>query len=101
MLDVINKAFLIGVGLAAETKEKIDGHVKELVEKGNLTEKQGKDLVADILKKSEKTRKDLQKHVEKLVEETMHKLHLPTKADVTKLETRIKKLEAAAKPKKK
>jgi len=33
MLDSIHKMFLAGVGFAAMTKEKIDEHIKELVEK--------------------------------------------------------------------
>jgi len=49
MLDSIHKMFLAGVGLAAMTKDKIDEHVKELVEKGKLTEKEGREVADEML----------------------------------------------------
>ena len=95
MLDTIYKTFLVGVGLAVATKEKIDAHIKELVEKGKLSEKEGRDLAEDLLKKSKQARKDLQKEVEKRVGEILHKLQIPSKKDIEKLTARVKKLEAA------
>jgi len=95
MLDTIYKTFLAGVGLAVATKEKIDAHIEELVEKGKLSEKEGRDLAEDLLKKSKQARKDLQKQVEKWVDEVLHKLQIPSKSDMEKLKARVKKLEAA------
>jgi len=97
MLDAIYKTFLVGVGLAAVTKEKIDAHVNELVEKGRLSEKEGRDLAEDMLKKSEQARKDLQKRIETSVEQALHRLNLPSRQDLEKLATRIDKLETAKK----
>jgi len=95
MLDAIHKMFLAGVGFAAMTKDKIDEHVKELVERGKLTEKEGREIAEDMLKKSEQARKDLQERVEKLVQETLQKLHVASREDIEKLASRIEKLEAA------
>jgi len=94
MLDAIHKMFLAGVGLAAMTKDKIDEHVKELVEKGKLTEKEGRELAEDVLKKSKQAKKDLEKQVEKQVQQTLQTLQIASKEDVEKLEARIEKLEA-------
>jgi polyhydroxyalkanoate synthesis regulator phasin len=82
------------VGLAAMTKDKIDEHVKELVEKGKLTEKEGRELAEDVLKKSKQAKKDLEKQVEKQVQQTLQTLQIASKEDVEKLEARIEKLEA-------
>jgi len=95
MLDAIHKMFLAGVGFAAMTKDKIDEHIKELVERGKLTEKEGREMAEDMLKKSEQARKDLQERVEKLVQETLQKLHVASREDIEKLAARIEKLEAA------
>ena len=95
MLDAIHKMFLAGVGLAAMTKDKIDEHVKELVEKGKLTEKEGREIAEDMLKKSEQAKKDLEKQVEKQVQQTLQALQIASKEDVEKLSARIDKLEAA------
>jgi polyhydroxyalkanoate synthesis regulator phasin len=94
MLDAIHKMFLAGVGLAAMTKDKIDEHIKELVEKGKLTEKEGREIAEDMLKKSEQAKEDLEKQVEKQVQQTLQALQIASKEDVEKLTARIEKLEA-------
>jgi len=95
MLDAIHKMFLAGVGLAAMTKDKIDEHVKELVEKGKLSEKEGREIADEMLKKSKQAKDDLEKQVEKQVQQTLQSLQIASKEDVEKLEARIEKLEAA------
>jgi len=94
MLDSIHKMFLAGVGLAAMTKDKIDEHIKELVEKLKLTEKEGREIAEDMLKKSKQAKEDLEKQVEKQVQQTLQTLQIASKEDVEKLEARIEKLEA-------
>ncbi|RKY25539.1 MAG: hypothetical protein DRP62_00900 [Planctomycetota bacterium] len=95
MLDSIHKMFLAGVGLAAMTKDKIDEHIKELVEKGKLTEKEAREMADDMLKKSEQARKDLQKQVEEFVKQTLQTIRVASKKDVEDLAARVEKLEAA------
>ena len=94
MLDSIHKMFLAGVGFAAMTKDKIDEHIKELVEKGKLTEKEGREMADDMLKKSKQAKEDLEKQVEKLVQQTLETLQIPSKKEVEELAARIEKLEA-------
>ncbi len=95
MLDSIHKMFLAGVGLAAMTKDKIDEHIKELVEKGKLTEKEGREIADDMLKKSKQAKEDIEKQVEELVQKTLGTLKIASKEEVEKLSARIEKLEAA------
>jgi len=94
MLDSIHKMFLAGVGFAAMTKDKIDEHIKELVEKGKLTEKEGREIADDMLRKSKQAKEDLEKQVEKLVQQTLETLRIPSKKEVEELAARIEKLEA-------
>jgi poly(hydroxyalkanoate) granule-associated protein len=86
--------FLAGVGFAAMTKDKIDEHIKELVEKGKLTEKEGREMADDMLKKSKQAKEDLENQVEKLVQQTLGTLQIPSKKEVEELAARIEKLEA-------
>jgi len=99
MFDLIKKTLLTGVGLAAMTKDKIEELAKELTEKGKLTEKEGKELVDDLLKKSEKAKKDLEKDIEKVVKNTMKKMNIASGEELSNLTKRVKKLETALKEK--
>ena len=95
MKDFLEKGFLMSLGLAALTKEKLDKAVEDLVERGKVSEKEGRELADDLLAKSEDFRKDLSQRVEKMVADTLAGLSVPTREDLQKLEARIAKLEQA------
>ena len=94
MFDLIKKTILTGVGLAAMTRDKFEELAKELTERGEISEKEGKELVDDLLKKSKQAKEDLEKQVEKLVQQTLGTLQIPSKKEVEELAARIEKLEA-------
>ena len=97
MFDLLKKATLMGIGITSMTKDKIEELTKEIVKEGNLSEEEGKKLVEDLLKQSDEARKDLESRVEKLVKSALKKLDIPSRADVGKLQARIKKLETQIK----
>ena len=99
MFELIKKTMLTGVGLAGLTKDKIEKLAKELARKGKLSEEEGKKLVDDLLKRSERIKKDLEAQIERAVKNTMKKMNLATREDVLKLTERMKKLEQALKEK--
>jgi len=100
MLETINKAFLLGLGLASMAGEKVEQCAKELAEKGQMSQQEARKLAQEMLEKSQKVRKDLQAQVEKWMQENLPKMSLATKDDLAKLEARIAKLESAGKKKK-
>ena len=95
MFETLNKAFMIGVGLAAMAKENVEDLAKDLVEKGKLSETEARSMAEDMLKKSAKARENLRAQVDKWLEQSLHKMHLPSKEDVDHLKDRIAKLEQA------
>jgi len=93
MLEFIKKAIFIGAGLASMTAEKIEEAVAEIVRKGEISEKQGRELVQDLKERSGKARKELGEKVEKMIEEALKRLNLPTRREIEELKTRIERLE--------
>lgn len=89
MFDLIKKTLLTGVGLGVMTKDKVE----ELARKGELSEKEGKELIDDLLKKSEQAREDLEAKIEGLVRKALEKLNVGTKKDITQLNAKIECLE--------
>lgn len=100
MFDFIKKTMLVGAGLAAMTREKIEGMVDELVKKGELSEKEGKEMVDELVKKSKSVKKDLEKKVEKIVADTVKKLNIPTRDELTELKEKIERMEKSQEDKK-
>ena len=95
--ELIRKTVLTGIGLAALTKEKIEEVVKEVVEKGKLSEKEGKEFIDELLKKSEDTKEKVEGQIEKAVQATLKKMNLVTRDDLSKLEKQIKQLKKSIK----
>lgn len=93
MIDLIKKGLMAGVGLAVMTKDKIEELVKEIIEKGEISEQEGKELIDKLQKKAEQARRDLEQKIEGIVEKTLEKMNVPTKKDITEMEERIKELE--------
>jgi len=95
MFAFIKKSLLAGIGLALMTKDKVEELGKELVERGEMSEKEGKEFIDELVKKSEKARKDLDGKIERLVQDAIEKTNVATKKDIEKLAARIEQLERA------
>ncbi|MCK4653338.1 MAG: phasin family protein [Candidatus Cloacimonetes bacterium] len=93
MFDLLKKTMLTGIGIASMTKDKIEELGKKISKESKLTEEEGKKMVNDLLKQSEKAREDLEAQVQKFVKIALEKLDIPTREDFNRLEKRIKKLE--------
>lgn len=99
MLDVIKKIAFTGIGLAFLTKEKLEELSKEIIEKGKLSEQEGKDFIAELKKKSEQAKNDLETQLDDMVNKTIQKMNLVTRDDLTRLEERINELSEILKEK--
>jgi polyhydroxyalkanoate synthesis regulator phasin len=99
MFEFIKKAIYIGAGLASMTAEKIEEAVEEIVKKGEISEKQGKELIQDLKEKSGKAKKDFGERIDKVVNDTLQKLNIPMRTEVEELRARIEQLEKAAEKK--
>ena len=95
MIDLVKKALLTGVGIAALSKEKIEELGKELAEKGKLTEQEGKALVEQLLASSEEARKDFQAQVESKVQQALEKMDLAKKSELDALREEVEALKQA------
>lgn len=91
MKDILKKAVLFGVGVAAMSRDQIDRFVKQLEKKKIINVKEGKKLVSNLLKESEKSKKKVQDEIEKQVKFALKKIPLATKKDLEDLEKKIKK----------
>jgi len=61
MEDFLRKSFLAGIGLLALTEEKFRKNIESFIEKGEITEKEGKDLLGKFKERYQDFLKDLEK----------------------------------------
>jgi polyhydroxyalkanoate synthesis regulator phasin len=97
MFDLIKKMAYTGLGLAFMTKEKVEELSKEMVERGKLSEAEGKEFIDELEKKSEEARKKVEKQIHDAVKDALKKMNIPTRDDVLKLEKQIEELTKSIK----
>ena len=99
MFELLRKTIWLGAGLAVMTTEKIEEGVAEIVKKGQLSEKEGKELIADLLEKSKEAKKELAEKVGKIITLTLQKMNLPSRKEMEELRARLDRLEKGAEKK--
>ncbi|MBI3271986.1 MAG: phasin family protein [Planctomycetes bacterium] len=92
----LRRIVLAGVGAVAVAQEEYETFISRLVAKGEIAEKDGKQLLADLLSRQKKAAKDgagkLTGALDNRIERIFHKMHIPTKSDVATLAQRIEEL---------
>lgn len=87
--DTLRKVLLAGIGALALAQDEIEALVNRLVERGELAEKDGRQLIREMMEKQKKENKKVEEYVTKRVEETLTRLNIPTRADVEALSKKI------------
>ena len=93
MLDFIKKTMLTGIGIAMKTKDELEEWVKEIVKKGEMSEKEGKNFLDDLKEKSEKAQKDFEEKIESKFKDLLKKADIATRDDVNDLKNEIEELK--------
>ena len=101
MFELIRKTVLAGLGAATLTKEKAEGFVDELVQRGEVTAEERPKFVKELVARAEESEKELEEKVNESVGKAIEKLGIPTKADLDalsgKMDMLIKKVDSMEK----
>lgn len=90
-MEELKKLLLSAVGAAAISIEKIDSTITELIEKGKLSVKEGKELREELVRRKKETEEDLVRKED--LNELIGSLNLVSKRELELLEERVVKLE--------
>ena len=97
MFETIKKMMLTGVGIAIVTKERAEEMAKEMVNKGTLSEHQGKEFVEKLVKESREAHEAFDAKLDELLQKAVSKLDLVEKRDFEKLSKKVTRLETKIK----
>lgn len=97
-LEAARNVFLASIGAVVVAQEEIEVVVNKLVERGELAEKEGRNLVKDVVEKrkqkAERARSGVSSELDNRIEEVIHRLNMPTKRDIDALSAKIAALSA-------
>lgn len=95
MDDMFRKVFYAGVGLVAIAAEKVEATVKDLVDKGKISELDGKKILEDFFKSTEHKKEEFEERIKRATEDVVNKFGRAThSSNLDHLIARIEALEA-------
>ena len=89
LFEAARKVLLASIGAVALAQEEVEDFVGKLVERGEIAEKDGKKLVRDVLERRKVEAKTAEEGLDKRIEEILHSMNVPSKADITALSAKI------------
>ena len=92
--NLFKKVVYAGVGLASVAAEKIEETVNDLVDKGKLSDNEGKKIVDDFFKNTEVKTAEFEEKLKDVVKNVVTKFDFLKRDDVEGLKKRIEELEA-------
>jgi poly(hydroxyalkanoate) granule-associated protein len=90
--NVARKVLLAAVGASALAQEEIEDFVNRLIEKGEVAEKDGRQLIKELLERRKKRAERLEDVWEAGFERLLSAMNIPTKSDITELSKRVAEL---------
>ncbi len=94
LYEAARKVLLAGIGVVALAQDEAENFVNKLVERGELAEKDARELLDEVSRKREEARKKAEEELEKRLETVLGRLNVPTRNDIRALNERIAALTA-------
>ena len=94
MMEPLKKTLLAGLGVVSFTKEKLEGALHEMVERGELTRDQGKNVLKVLLNRGDVEGKNIIDRISKETERWLARGPLATHGELRALERRVVELES-------
>jgi poly(hydroxyalkanoate) granule-associated protein len=98
MMNVFRRSFLAGMGALSMSREHASKLVDELVEAGELREKEARDLVEEMVKKAGEVKKEVESTITKQMDAAHKRMNLASLDHLKKLERRVVELEKKRTP---
>lgn len=93
MEDLFKKLIYTGVGLVSHNAELLQKNVNELINKGKITEEEGRKVVDDLIDDTNGKKEEFEDRLKSVVSSVLSKLDLPSREEMKGLKTRITELE--------
>ena len=87
--DLTRKVLLAGIGAVALAQDEIESFINRLVERGEIAEKDGKQLLNEVMAKRKKESTKAEDEINKRIESILERMKIPSKSDIDALSEKI------------
>ena len=92
LVAMLRKLMLAGIGAVAMTQEEMEKLVDKMVDRGEIAEKDARQLVQETMERRKKEAKKAEEELDKRLEEVMARMNVPSKGDIDALSAKITEL---------
>ncbi|MDA8097234.1 MAG: hypothetical protein C4575_13195 [Desulforudis sp.] len=93
LTDTLRKMMLVSIGAVSLTKEKAEQLVKELSEKGQVSQGEARSFVREIMEKGDRERQAIQNAVTGEVRKIREEIGFASKKDLAQITERLRRIE--------
>ncbi|WP_280768703.1 phasin family protein [Salipaludibacillus daqingensis] len=93
MANLLKTGFLLGLGAAVSSKERVDKYVDDLLAKGKVTPKEADELYQSLLKKGEETEEQWNSRTKEKMRSVMEDLNIVSRDEFIGLKEKVEILE--------
>jgi len=93
VVETLRTVFLASIGALALTRDEVEQLVRRLVERGELAEKEARQLLDEVMAGRKETVEKWSRRLEERVEAVLRRLDVPQRSDMEALEKRLRALE--------
>lgn len=95
--ELMKKVMMTGIGLALKTQTEVEAMAKDMARQTKMSEAEGKKFLADITKKYDKARTDMETKIKKGIAAYMAEADIASKKELNALKQEIKNLKKTRK----
>lgn len=92
--ELLKKIAYLAIGIFSPESSHFNEMVDGWIEKGKMTEEEGRKFVEDVMEKAKSVKSDLEKSILEQSQSFYQNIHVATTDQIEALENRISKLEA-------
>ncbi len=93
MKEILQKAWYFGLGVFDFTREKVENLVQEMVQRGEISQQEGPEVVKQFLDKAQEAQTAVTEKIKEMVNKALTETKLARAADLEALEKRVAALE--------
>ncbi len=93
VFELVRKVALASVGAVVLAQDELEELINRLVERGEIAERDGRNLISDLVEKRKTATKEsfqsVGTEVDGTIERVLHRVNIPTKTDIQSLTAKI------------
>lgn len=87
--EATRRILLASIGVMALAQDEIEDFVNKLIERGEIAERDGRNLVGEVRERRQRATRGAEEEVTKRAQQFLEKLNIPTKDDIDALNMKI------------